>query len=290
MDSSSVNRYVGRFAPSPTGDLHFGSLVAALASYLQAKKSAGKWVVRVEDIDPPREKAGSADRIIKDLGRLGMKSDGPVVYQRHRQAAYDLAVAQLVESKQAYWCACSRKDLPSSGIYPGTCRDGISRGKLPRAVRVRVNSTPVAFLDRLQGKQIHNLLESVGDFVIRRVDGMTAYQLAVVVDDAFQNVSEVVRGADLLDSTARQIWLQTCLKLPSPAYLHIPIAVSQDGSKLSKRYKSDPIRHADPARSLQAALAFLGHEAPRLGLADTLGWALENWSVSNIPSVIAHPV
>lgn len=274
--------YVGRFAPSPTGRLHFGSLLAAVASYLQARKSRGKWLVRIEDIDPPREIAGSAEAILSDLAALGMIADEPVLFQSHRFKAYQRSCEQLIRSGLAYWCGCSRKDLLATGIYPGTCRNGLPPGKLPRALRVRVSDVPLAFMDEIHGEQIDDLQSSTGDFVIQRADGVYAYQLAVVVDDAFQNITEVVRGTDLLDSTARQIWLQKCLGLPTPGYVHIPTAVLPDGSKLSKSMDSDPISRLPPADALRGALIFLGHQPPAGGLASTWDWAIENWSIDRL--------
>jgi len=275
-------RYVGRFAPSPTGDLHFGSLLAAVASFLQARQSGGKWLLRIEDIDPPREVAGSVQRIIADLARIGLSPDGEVLFQSSRSFAYRKACEQLLESGQAYWCACSRKNLPPSGIYPGTCRSGISPGQKPRALRLRVPSEPVRFTDGLQGAQMEQLQRTSGDFVIQRADGLYAYQLAVVVDDAYQGVTEIVRGADLLDSTARQIWLQQCLDLPTPEYIHIPVAAGADGKKLSKSSGADSLSRFSPAKALREALAFLGHNAPELDLPGTWIWALNNWSLEKV--------
>ena len=274
--------YIGRFAPSPTGRLHFGSLLAAVASYLQAKKSHGKWLVRIEDIDPPREIAGSAEAILSDLARLGMIADEPVLFQSHRFKAYQQSCERLIQSGLAYWCGCSRRDLPATGNYPGTCRNGLPPGKLPRALRVRVGDVPLRFTDAIHGEQVDDLQSSIGDFVIKRADGVYAYQLAVAVDDAFQNVTEVVRGTDLLDSTARQIWLQKCLGLPTPGYVHIPTAVLPDGSKLSKSMDSDPISRQPPAHALRAALIFLGHEPPAGDLANIWDWAIENWSIDRL--------
>ncbi len=275
----------GRFAPSPTGDLHFGSLVAAVASYLQAKSGGGQWLVRIEDIDPPREVPGSAERILAELKRFGMEPDQRVLYQSSRTAAYETALEKLLESGQAYWCGCSRSDLPASGRYPGTCRTGLPAGKSPRAIRLRVPHRPVVFHDRIQGLIEQNLAESVGDFVIRRADGLAAYQLAVVVDDAYQGVTEVVRGADLLDSTARQIHLQHCLGLETPEYAHHPIATGTDGRKLSKRLGSDPISNLSASKALERCLRFLSQPCPPgLGLQALWGWALENWRLPEISS------
>lgn len=274
----------GRFAPSPTGELHFGSLVAAVASFLNAKSRGGRWLVRVEDIDPPREIAGSADRILHSLQTFGLRSDEPVVFQGQRKDQHRSAVDQLLDSGQAYWCGCSRKDIPSSGIYPGTCSKGIPAGKSPRAVRLRTSEQPVCFDDLVQGKIRENLAETVGDFVIWRADGLPAYQLAVVVDDAFQGVTEVVRGHDLLSSTGRQIHVANCLGLNSPSYAHHPVVVTPDRQKLSKRLNSDPIVAASRRQTLAEALRFLGQPCPRgLDIDDSWSWALANWDLSRIP-------
>jgi glutamyl-Q tRNA(Asp) synthetase len=282
---------VGRFAPSPTGDLHFGSLLAAVASNLQVRSRGGQWLLRVDDIDPPREVPGSADRIIGDLRRLGMPPDDAVLYQSQRTQAYEAARDKLLEEGLAFWCGCSRSELPRSGVYPGTCRAGLPRGKSPRAVRLRVGSEPVIFDDAIQGPVREDLQETVGDFVIWRADGLPAYQLAVVVDDAFQGVSEVVRGADLLESTGRQIYLQGRLGLPTPSYAHHPVAIGPDGLKLSKRFRADPVAALQPADALRAALNFLGQECPgELCLEATWEWALANWSLSRIPRRLQHPL
>lgn len=276
----------GRFAPSPTGDLHFGSLVAAVASYLNAKSRAGRWLIRVEDIDPPREVPGSADRILQSLQRLGMRADAPVVFQGQRRERHRAAADELLAKGLAYWCGCSRRDLPPSGVYPGTCRNSIPRGKSPRAIRLRVNSQPVCFDDQIQGKQCENLLETVGDFVIWRADDLPAYQLAVVVDDASQAVSEVVRGFDLLGSTARQVHVANCLGLAIPEYAHHPVVISPDRQKLSKRLQSDPILSLSRRQTLTGALRFLGQACPdNLELQELWTWALAHWDLSRVPRV-----
>jgi glutamyl-Q tRNA(Asp) synthetase len=284
---------VGRFAPSPTGDLHFGSLVAAVGSYLEAKSRGGRWLLRIEDIDPPREVTGSAKRIIADLARLGMTPDGQVLYQGQRLDAYERASRKLQAMRLAYPCACTRKDLPETGIYPGTCRNGIAAGKHPRSIRFKVADEACEFADRVQGRIRDYPARSSGDFVIRRADGLYAYQLAVVVDDAFQGITEVVRGADLLDSTARQICLQKALGLPTPDYMHLPVAVSPDDRKLSKRHQADPVKHQDPSYALARALAFLGHQPPKAGSLQALwDWALQHWDRELIPRhrSICYPV
>lgn len=275
---------VGRFAPSPTGDLHFGSLLAAVASFAQARASGGQWLVRIEDIDPPRIVRGSAERILADLDRLNLRPDRPVLYQGQRTAAYRKALQQLLDRDLAYWCGCSRADLPESGAYPGTCRHGLPTGKRRRSARLVVPPEPVRFTDLVQGEISEDLQETVGDFVIWRADGLPAYQLAVVVDDAFQRVTEVVRGADLLDSTGRQIHVQRCLGLATPSYAHHPVAVGADGRKLSKRFGSDPVAASTPARTLLAALRFLGQPCPDgLPLEATWRWTLDNWNLSRVP-------
>lgn len=279
--------YTGRFAPSPTGDLHFGSLVAAVGSFLQARRAGGRWLVRIEDLDPPREVAGSAARILADLRRFGMTPDEPVVRQSERSAAFDAALRRLDEAGLLFPCACTRRELPD-GPYPGTCRDGLPAGRTGRSQRVRVPDRPIRFEDAVQGAQSENLAETCGDFVVRRADGFYAYQLAVVVDDAWQGVTEVVRGADLLDSTGRQLWLQEALGLPTPAYLHLPVVTDAAGDKLGKRVASDPIARLEPVAALAAALTVLGHPPPRLADLDALWrWAQDHWSPARIPKTAA---
>ena len=275
---------VGRFAPSPTGELHFGSLVAAVASCLNTRSRGGRWLVRVENIDPPREVAGSADRIIQSLQRFGMRSDEPVLFQAERKSRHRVLVDELLANGQAFSCGCSRKDLPASGVYPGTCRNGIPAGRTARAVRLRVGMEPVEFNDLIQGHTSENLRALTGDFVIWRADDLPAYQLAVVADDAHQGVTEVVRGHDLLGSTARQVHVARCLGLPVPEYAHHPIVVSPDRQKLSKRIQSDPIGTESRAATLTRALRFLGQDCPPgLPLADVWDWGLENWSLPAVP-------
>jgi glutamyl-Q tRNA(Asp) synthetase len=276
---------IGRFAPSPTGSLHFGSLVSAVGSYLEAKSVGGSWLLRVEDIDPPREVTGSSEEIINDLHRFGMHAGEPALYQSSRTRAYQDAVDKLLETGKAYPCACSRKDLPSSGIYPGTCRNGIPAAKDPRAIRFRVGSTICEFNDKVQGLITESSAITCGDFIIKRADGLYAYQLAVVVDDEFQGITQVVRGADLLDSTCRQISLQKALGIEQPDYMHLPVALSADRKKLSKRDQTDPIRHQDPAYAVRQALYFLGQKPPAdLSMQALWVWALEHWDSTRIPS------
>lgn len=250
--------YRGRFAPSPTGPLHFGSLVAAVGSYVRTRAQGGTWLVRVEDIDPPREVAGAAADILETLAAFGMVADEPVVYQSAREAAYRRAFAALRERDLVFPCWCSRQDLlGTDGVHRGACVAPPDRVRAP-AWRLHVTDTTIRFDDLLQGPQSQKLLQEVGDFVIRRVEGWFAYQLAVVVDDADAGVTEVVRGCDLLDSTPRQIRLQQLLGLPTPAYLHLPLALDAHGAKLSKADHARPVDRSDPIPALHAALAFLG--------------------------------
>lgn len=275
----------GRFAPSPTGELHFGSLVAAIASCLNVRSRGGRWLVRVDDIDPPREVPGSADRILTALQQFGLRSDAPVVFQSHRRDVHREAAKRLIDKGLAYWCGCSRRDLPASGVYPGTCRAGLGPGKTPRAVRLRVSDRPVFFRDLIQGEVSENLAETCGDFIIWRADDLPAYQLAVVVDDTYQGVTEVVRGYDLLSSTARQIHVARSLGMAVPAYAHHPVVMANAGHKLSKRLESDPIGTQAQAHTLAKALKFLGQPCPEgLGLRRLWSWALSNWRLDRVPA------
>jgi glutamyl-Q tRNA(Asp) synthetase len=287
----------GRFAPSPTGPLHFGSLVAAVGSYADARSGGGEWLVRMEDLDPPREQPGAADAILEALESFGFEWDGEVMYQSRRDEAYRDALAHLAALGATYPCACTRKELQDSAlsapdgslVYPGTCREGLPAGKPMRAMRARVGDAVVAFDDDVQGRTAQDLAREVGDFVVLRADGLVAYQLAVVVDDAAQGITDIVRGADLLDSTPRQIHLQRLLGVPTPRYAHLPVAVNAAGEKLSKQTFAAPTDIARPAPALVAALTFLGQAPPsELARADApavLEWAVAHWSRARIPRV-----
>lgn len=282
----NVPAYIGRFAPTPSGYLHFGSLVAALASYLDARAVGGRWLLRMEDLDPPREVPGAQEAIRGTLESYGLHWDGEVVRQSQRDAEYQALLERLLQQGLAYACTCSRKQLEGyHGIYPGTCRDA---GHAPQnaAIRLRVPALSYAFIDRVQGEYRQHLGREVGDFVIRRRDGLYAYQLAVVLDDAWQGVTDVVRGADLLDSTPRQLYLQELLGLVQPRYLHVPLIIQPDGHKLGKSYRSPPLPTDQAAPLLVRALRALGQELPaeleHARPPELLAWASSHWDVSRI--------
>ena len=252
--------YRGRFAPSPTGPLHLGSLVAAVGSWVRARSQNGAWLIRIEDIDPPREVPGAAADILETLAAFGMRSDETVVYQSTRANAYQRQFDALKSEQRVFPCWCSRSDLePFGGLHRDRCIAPPDSTRTP-AWRMRVRDESVLFVDRALGRQHQNLREEVGDFVVLRNDGWFAYQLAVVIDDAAQGITEVVRGADLLDSTARQIFLQQSLGLPTPAYLHLPLVIGDDGRKLSKQDRAHPVDRTDPVPTLQHSLRFLGFD------------------------------
>jgi glutamyl-Q tRNA(Asp) synthetase len=268
--------YIGRFAPSPTGPLHAGSLVAALASWLDARANNGRWLVRIEDVDTPRSVAGAADTILRQLADCGLDADEPPLWQSARGGLYQQALDQLVDSGLAYPCSCSRKDIEEALaalgrpherhaelVYPGTCRTGL-HGKPARAWRLRVPPGVVRWTDRRLGPQQQDVEREVGDFVLKRADGLWAYQLAVVVDDAAQGVTDVVRGEDLADNTPRQILLQRALVLPTPRYLHTPLVLGANGEKLSKQNGARALDTRDALGALNAAAIALGL-APRTG-------------------------
>lgn len=292
----------GRFAPSPTGDLHLGSLLAAVGSFLSARASGGRWLVRIEDLDPPRVVPGAADRILRTLEAFGLWWDDEVAFQSHRHDLYEAALARLTGLGMVYPCSCSRAELASFAlasdgepVYPGTCRRGPVRPDQATSIRFRVpdDIASVEFQDMIQGPHSQHVSKSVGDFVIRRKDRLFAYQLAVVVDDASQGVTQVVRGADLLDNTPRQILLQRALGLPQPAYGHLPLVTEPDGSKLAKQHRSVAL---DPSRSgilLYRALRMLRQAPPEDLEGATVGvqleWAISHWSPCRLRSVLAVP-
>jgi glutamyl-Q tRNA(Asp) synthetase len=290
--------YRGRFAPSPTGPLHFGSLVAAVGSYLDARHRGGEWLVRIEDIDPPREVPGAADAILRTLEAFGLEWDGPVIRQSRCAGRHAAALDRLDRLGFLYGCACTRREIPDSGVpgadgpvYPGTCRAGLPPGRTARSLRVRVDDGEISLLDRVQGHTRQRLDESAGDFIVRRADGLVAYQLAVVVDDGAERISHVVRGADLLDSTPRQVYLQRLLGLPEPEYLHLPVAVNATGEKLAKQTRAREVDPSQAGRILCDVLRFLNQRLPDGGdarPAELLRWAAGHWDVSAIPASRAH--
>ena len=279
--------YVGRFAPTPSGYLHFGSLVAALASYLDARAVGGRWLLRMEDLDPPREVPGAQDAILRTLETYGFEWDGELERQSERHAQYAAVTERLLSQGLAYACVCSRKQLEGyAGIYPGFCRNAC-HAEQNAAIRIRVPELDYHFTDRVQGEFHQHLGREVGDFVIRRRDGLFAYQLAVVLDDAWQGITDVVRGADLLDSTPRQLYLQELLGLPQPRYLHVPLIIQPDGHKLGKSYRSPPLPADQAGPLLLRALRALGQPAPAdlQGAAprQLLEWGVAHWDATRIP-------
>ncbi len=292
--------YRGRFAPSPSGPLHFGSLVAALGSYLDARANGGEWLVRMDDLDTPRVVPGAADDILRTLEALGLEWDGEILHQSHRSERYRAALAELERLGVAYPCACTRKEIADSAlsrdgaaVYPGTCRAGLPPGRQARTMRLRVDEQTLEFSDGVQGIIHQNLARECGDFVIRRADGLFAYQLATVVDDAAQGITHVVRGSDLLYSTPRQMVLQQLLNLPTPHYAHLPVAVNARHEKLSKQTRAPAVSTAHPVLVWRAALDFLGQALPAgaadADLEDLRRWARENWQRSRVPRVETLP-
>jgi len=284
------DRYVGRFAPSPTGPLHFGSLVAAVASYLQARSNDGRWLLRIEDIDPPREQPGATNEIIGALEHHGFEWDGDVIFQSESSDAHQAALKSLIERKLAYRCQCSRRDLVDAPrgalgvIYPGSCRNGCDADEV--AIRLRTNDTEITCDDILQGRLAQRLESESGDFIIRRRDGLIAYHLAVVVDDEIQGVTEIVRGIDLFDSTPRQIWLQQLLGYRTPSYAHIPVITHTDGDKLSKLTGAPGISLHGVQKNLLEALRALQQQPPpelaQSSREEIWSWAIKNWQLGKI--------
>ena len=286
--TSHPSNYVGRFAPSPTGPLHFGSLLAALASFLDARANSGQWLVRMEDIDPPRETPGAATAILNCLRAHALEWDGDVLYQSQRTPIYRDVCTQLIAQQRAFYCTCSRVDLAGSdGIYTGRCRSCFEKPQQPFAIRLRVDDIDIRLEDNIQPPFTENIARDVGDFVIYRKEDLPAYQLAVVIDDAAQQVTHVVRGSDLLASTARQIFLQRCLQLPTPRYAHIPIIANPQRQKLSKQTFARELDNADAADNLLAALEFLQQPLPPASESQSttsiLQWAIRHWDIALIP-------
>ncbi|MCK5895020.1 MAG: tRNA glutamyl-Q(34) synthetase GluQRS [Endozoicomonadaceae bacterium] len=270
--------YRGRFAPSPTGSLHFGSLVTALASYLDARACNGEWYVRIEDVDPPRERRGASRAILKVLETYGLTWDGEIIWQHDRYDAYREALERLRGQGIAYPCTCSRKELAKHGhVYPGTCRYRTKDPDSLFAIRLNCDTEVIEFNDRIQGRQRFDMAE-LGDFIIARKDKLFAYQLAVTVDDAWQGITHIVRGSDLLDSTPRQICLQRHLNSPTPSYAHVPVITNLDGSKLSKQTMAPALQMNNPAPILIKALQVL-----KIPVDDTV-------EITNVNAILAFAI
>lgn len=294
--SDRKGHYTGRFAPSPTGPLHFGSLVAAVASYLDAKARHGDWLVRIENIDPPREIPGASDTILRQLEQHSLHWDGDILYQSTRSEAYNQALEQLRQANHLFPCACSRQELNTNrGVHPTPCRDSGDIPDEPFAWRVAVGpACHVTFDDCLQGRYQQDLAETCGDFILLRKDRLFAYQLAVTVDDDFQKITHVIRGCDLLDSTPRQLFLQQLLGLPSPLYGHLPIVINSDGEKLSKQTHAPPINNSTAPHSLFLALRWLRLSPPpelkNHACEEQLEWALQHWSRIRLKGLAGAPL
>tara|TARA_B110000914_G_scaffold186160_1_gene170085 strand:+ start:235 stop:1149 length:915 start_codon:yes stop_codon:yes gene_type:complete len=294
-DTESESGYIGRFAPSPTGPLHFGSLLAALASFLDARANQGKWLMRIEDLDPPREPAGSAELILQQLQDFGMNWDDEVLYQSTRLGVYEEVMGQLQDKGLAYPCDCTRPQIREMGlVYNGSCRERSTPPEKPYALRLKTEALKIGFDDVIQGHFSQQLELDAGDFVIRRKDELYAYQLAVVVDDEFQNITHVVRGWDLLDSTPRQIYLQRVLNYQEMSYIHIPIIVDEKGQKLSKQAFAPSIETDRASEAIYKALVFLG-QVPPAEIAierpeSQLQWAIANWDSQAVAKVSSLPL
>lgn len=289
-----IMTYIGRFAPSPSGPLHFGSLIAAVGSYLRARALQGRWLVRIEDIDPPREQPGAAAQILRTLERFGLHWDGEVIYQSQRHERYQAVLDELYRQGKTYHCRCTRAQIQAAGgFYPGTCRDQ-QYPSLNAAVRLRVDAPCLSFQDQLLGLIAVESQLASEDFILKRRDGLFAYNLAVVIDDADCGVTEVVRGADLLEPTARQITLYQQLGWPVPDWLHLPLALQENGLKLSKQNHAPAIDELPVVKTLCQALLFLGQPLPEdtadMTAESLLRWAVEHWQLSSIPTTARiHP-
>ena len=284
--SHEPRTYIGRFAPAPTGPLHFGSIIAALGSFLQARSQGGQWLIRIEDIDTLRIQPGAQDSILHTLDKLALHWDGEIIIQSQREFAYEETLVRLEQLELLYPCACTRKETKGKA-YPGTCRMGIAMNKIANSTRIHTNDDPIEFNDLILGKFSQRVGSEIGDFIVRRADKMTAYHLAVVVDDAHQEITEIVRGADLLDSTPRQIYLQGLLGYETPNYCHLPIAANPFGEKISKQNHAPAVDHENLVAVLHEALKFLGQQPePELLQAttdDIVDWGIKNWDISKVP-------
>jgi glutamyl-Q tRNA(Asp) synthetase len=291
---TGVHPYVGRFAPSPTGDLHLGSLYAAAASFLDARACGGRWLLRIEDLDRPRVVPGAAARIQATLERFGFEWDGPILRQSDRIERYAAALSRLQRAGLSFDCSCSRRDIEGATRYPGTCRAGAAQTGAATGRRLRVEPRSIAFSDRIQGEFRQDVAAASGDILMQRRDGIPAYVLAVVVDDAEQGISDIVRGADLLDDTPRQIYLQEALGLPRPRYAHVPALTEADGAKLAKSRRSVSLEAGRPETQLFLVLGLLGLRPPagleRAGIGALWTWAFASWDAARVPRRLFLPV
>ncbi len=290
MQNTREKPYKGRFAPSPTGPVHFGTLIAAVGSYLQAKKNNGQWLIRIEDVDTTRKVAGTDKDILDTLETFGFEWDDTILYQSNQTRHYELALSNLIEQSLIFPCLCSRKQLAKfeQPIYPGTCKNRTLPEMSEHALRIISNDTVIAFDDIVMGQQSQNIQTECGDFILKRRDGLFAYQLAVVVDDVLQGITEIVRGSDLLDSTPRQIYLQQLLGFTTPKYCHLPLAVDAEGKKISKSEGAEKVDRNNREKLLYRVLTFLG-QMPPVDLSDSSvddiwKWAIFNWDVNQVPA------
>lgn len=290
-----MSHYVGRFAPSPSGPLHFGSLVAALGSYFQAKSQHGQWLVRIEDIDPPREMPGAASLILSTLESYGLHWDQSVVYQSQRHDLYQQQIEAWLQSQRAYYCQCTRKQIKQSGgFYLGTCRHRHLTTPHDCAIRLKVDDPIHAFYDQKHGKIAIPTQLAAEDFIIKRRDGLFAYNLAVVLDDIEQGITEVVRGADLIEPTGRQINLYRYLQHPEVSYIHLPLAVDEHGNKLSKQNHAPAVNNHNPKPTIMQVMQFLGFDLPvdfqSASIEQMLNWGVQNWSLTQLPEALNQPL
>jgi len=296
MPNNKPQPYKGRFAPSPTGAVHFGTLLAAVGSYLQAKKNNGEWLIRMEDVDLTRKVEGTDTDILHTLEAFGFEWQGEVLYQSAQNEYYEEALQQLIEQSLVFPCTCTRKQLAETGsdIYPGSCRNHKLPEKAEHALRVFAQNIDIKFNDAIMGEQSQNMAQQCGDFIIKRRDDLFAYQLAVVVDDAMQGITEIVRGADLLDSTPRQIYLQQLLGYATPAYCHLPLAVDNNGNKISKSEGAAKIDIKNKEKLLCKTLNFLGQKPPTelsdCSINNIWQWAINNWDINTVPHNKRRPV
>jgi len=304
-DKTANIPYIGRFAPSPTGPLHFGSLLAALASYLDAKSQHGQWLIRMEDLDPPREMSGAQDLILQALDIYGLHSDQPIIYQSNRSDIYQDALDQLIKDQQVFPCSCSRKQLVATkGIHFGHCHSVQFGSKTDtitpfawrldsQALAYADQAGNISFNDQLQSRFSQSLAHDIGDFVVKRKELLWAYQLAMVVDDHQQGITHIVRGIDLIDSTLRQNMLQQALSYPQPEYAHIPVACADNGQKLSKQNLAPALDLENPAIQIWRALSWLGQEPPenllKASVKELLAWGIEHWDIKVLSDIQSQP-